>query len=312
MTTMIDIYDSVIKFNGKEIDIVFDTSDNIWFSANQVVTVLEYSDVKQAIKYNIDKSDRVQYRYIDKLFYLNKRVDPQTIFINEVGLYTLILKSRMKEAIKFKDWIVRDVIPSLRKYGIYEISKNEKKKIKSLNKKLNENKKKIQTLEHNQKKEKYPDGGIIYAIQPNEINKNLIKIGISTKFNKRINTYETSLPNKVNILYLKEVKNPKQLELCLKSALYDYRYRNNKEYYKCKLNKITKTLKNCENFLSNQTARIQNEKIIFKGLDEDKEYIFEFIDDETVDQIGGNQYQENDYYETYKINKLNYIKLKSI
>lgn len=43
----------------------------------------------------------------------------EMIFINEYGLYTLILKSRKKEAKQFKRWITHEVIPSIRKHGAY-------------------------------------------------------------------------------------------------------------------------------------------------------------------------------------------------
>ena len=62
----------------------------------------------------------------------NKRVmsiDPNTIgvlgngksqlLVNEAGLYKLVLVGRKKEAVKFQDWVVEEVLPSIRKHGVY-------------------------------------------------------------------------------------------------------------------------------------------------------------------------------------------------
>ena len=48
-----------------------------------------------------------------------KFIDPKTIFINESGLYSLILSSKMPEAKKFKHWVTSDVLVSIRKTGSY-------------------------------------------------------------------------------------------------------------------------------------------------------------------------------------------------
>jgi hypothetical protein len=49
----------------------------------------------------------------------NKFIDPKTVFINESGLYALILSSHMPEAKKFKHWVTSDVLVSIRKTGSY-------------------------------------------------------------------------------------------------------------------------------------------------------------------------------------------------
>jgi prophage antirepressor-like protein len=49
----------------------------------------------------------------------NKFIDPKTVFINESGLYSLILSSKMPEAKKFKHWVTNDVLVSIRKTGSY-------------------------------------------------------------------------------------------------------------------------------------------------------------------------------------------------
>jgi len=55
---------------------------------------------------------------------IKKQIDPQTTFINESGLYSLILSSKMPEAKKFKHWVTNDVLVSIRKYGSYNTIQN--------------------------------------------------------------------------------------------------------------------------------------------------------------------------------------------
>ena len=46
--------------------------------------------------------------------------DRKAIFINEPGLYSLIMRSKMSEAKAFKRWVCSEVLPSIRKHGVYE------------------------------------------------------------------------------------------------------------------------------------------------------------------------------------------------
>ena len=50
--------------------------------------------------------------------------DMKTFYINESGLYSLIIRSNKSEAKQFKRWITNDVLPSLRKTGSYTINTN--------------------------------------------------------------------------------------------------------------------------------------------------------------------------------------------
>ncbi|MFM7982153.1 MAG: Bro-N domain-containing protein, partial [Candidatus Fonsibacter sp.] len=46
--------------------------------------------------------------------------DRKAIFINEPGLYSLIMRSNMAEAKAFKRWVCSEVLPSIKKHGVYE------------------------------------------------------------------------------------------------------------------------------------------------------------------------------------------------
>lgn len=61
------------------------------------------------------------------LTYFTKKFHPDTIFINESGLYSLVLSSKLPNAKEFKHWISSEVLPSIRKTGKYEIIRNNQR-----------------------------------------------------------------------------------------------------------------------------------------------------------------------------------------
>jgi prophage antirepressor-like protein len=90
---------------------------------------------------HLNKSKNINIEEIKKLKTniekkINKYIDPKTIFINESGLYSLILSSKMPEAKRFKHWVTNDVLVSIRKYGSFNTLQNapvyDEKSLKSL------------------------------------------------------------------------------------------------------------------------------------------------------------------------------------
>jgi hypothetical protein len=68
----------------------------------------------------------------------------------------------------------------------------------------------------------------------------------------RLKVYNSTVPDKVNVLYTVEVNNPTAVEYCIKSLLYDYRYISNKEHYKCSLKTIVDIISKCENIVEGE------------------------------------------------------------
>ena len=80
-----------------------------------VAIILGYSDTTQAIRKNVCIEDK----YKGGIYTTGGF---QTcVFINESGLYSLILSSRLETAKKFKHWVTSQVLPSIRKYGQYKL-----------------------------------------------------------------------------------------------------------------------------------------------------------------------------------------------
>lgn len=88
--------------------------NEIWFVGKDVAEALGYSDTNQAIRKHIDEEDKLT-RQIDGIG--QKR---EMYIINESGLYSLVLSSKLPTAKEFKRWVTSEVLPSIRKTGSYQ------------------------------------------------------------------------------------------------------------------------------------------------------------------------------------------------
>lgn len=84
-----------------------------WFVGKDVASILGYSNPLKAIREHVDEEDKG----------MNETVTPggiqNLIVINESGLYSLILRSKLPEAKEFKRWVTHEILPSIRKTGAY-------------------------------------------------------------------------------------------------------------------------------------------------------------------------------------------------
>ncbi len=85
-----------------------------WFVGIDVAVALGYAKPHNALNRHVDGDDSLKRGVIDSVGRMQ-----DTIFINESGMYSLILSSRLPNAKKFKRWVTSEVIPSIRKYGAY-------------------------------------------------------------------------------------------------------------------------------------------------------------------------------------------------
>lgn len=88
-------------------------SEDVWFVAKDVAEVLGYNNTSKAIQMHIDEDEKADLPIWDGRQNRNQKV------INESGLYSLILSSKLPSAKKFKKWVTSEVLPSIRKHGAY-------------------------------------------------------------------------------------------------------------------------------------------------------------------------------------------------
>lgn len=86
-----------------------------WFVGKDVATILGYTDTAQALRKHVDDEDKIQGCRFNNLKTSNFGVT----IINESGLYSLVLRSKLPEAKTFKRWVTSEVLPAIRKHGGY-------------------------------------------------------------------------------------------------------------------------------------------------------------------------------------------------
>ena len=84
-----------------------------YFVGKDIADILGYQNGSRDINRHVDKEDR------HKVMLFDGNQDKETIIINESGLYSLILSSKLPNAKKFKRWVTSEVLPSIRRTGLY-------------------------------------------------------------------------------------------------------------------------------------------------------------------------------------------------
>lgn len=105
---------NIKTFNFEDLPVRTTTVDNEpYFVGNDVAQILGYEDYRGAINKKVDSDDKLRSQ-IDHAG--QKR---NVTLINESGLYSLIFSSKLESAKRFKRWVTSEVLPSIRKHGIY-------------------------------------------------------------------------------------------------------------------------------------------------------------------------------------------------
>lgn len=102
---------TVFDYQGRSVR-TLTIDGNPWFVGKDVAEVLGYSNPQKAVRDHVDCEDRT----VHDSFTVNGT--PATL-INESGLYSLILTSKLPSAKEFKRWVTSEVLPSIRKTGSY-------------------------------------------------------------------------------------------------------------------------------------------------------------------------------------------------
>jgi prophage antirepressor-like protein len=119
--------DSIVKFaceeiGGAEISCMM-VKGEPWFCGVEVATVLGYKKPRQTI-WKMDLKYKSKFGFLLSMVGVSpgetlSMIDRDVSWINEAGLYKLVLKSTLKSAEIFQDWVCMEVLPSIRKTGSY-------------------------------------------------------------------------------------------------------------------------------------------------------------------------------------------------
>lgn len=87
-----------------------------YFVGKDVAEILGYANTRDALSKHVDSEDKNTVAIHDGI----KRGNPNQTVINESGLYSLILGSKLPQAKEFKHWVTSEVLPAIRKTGAYQ------------------------------------------------------------------------------------------------------------------------------------------------------------------------------------------------
>ncbi len=104
----------LFNFEGNRVR-TLKVNDEPYFVGKDVASILGYSNTRDALNKHVDSEDKNTVAIHDGI----TRGNPNQVVINESGLYSLILSSKMPNARKFKHWVTSEVLPAIRKHGAY-------------------------------------------------------------------------------------------------------------------------------------------------------------------------------------------------
>ena len=154
INTSMSIVEKVFHYEENEISVI-KSKGEIWFKAIAVAIILKYKNTMKSIRDHVDPEDKRKLSELrpkskqnesfplkskqNRSFWLKmasesrgskteplKRNEGNTIYINELGLYSLILQSKLESAKAFKRWVTQDVLKSIRKTGRFDYCINHK------------------------------------------------------------------------------------------------------------------------------------------------------------------------------------------
>ena len=159
----------------------------IYFVGKDVTEILGYSNPRKAIIDHVDEEDKTDGVTIRDS--IGREQNP--VCINESGLYSLILSSKMPNAKKFKRWVTSEVLPTLRKTGSYEMPNmsTEMKAILMIDQKQVKMEQRMDRLEYD-----IP----LYGSEADELSSHVKRKGVSVLGGKQSEAYkDTEIRSKV-------------------------------------------------------------------------------------------------------------------
>lgn len=101
------------SFDGNQVRTLTDEQGEPWFVAKDVCAVLGYANPSKAINDHVDDEDKLNNETLSSIGQRGGWL------VNESGLYSLIITSKMPNAKAFKRWVTSEVLPSIRRHGVY-------------------------------------------------------------------------------------------------------------------------------------------------------------------------------------------------
>ncbi len=100
------------QFTELDVRTAVDEQDNVWFCAKDVCEILD-------ITWSGATLENMPEHWVTMLKLNTVTGEKDAVFINEAGLYRLIFRSNKPKAVEFANWVLEEVLPTLRKHGFF-------------------------------------------------------------------------------------------------------------------------------------------------------------------------------------------------
>jgi prophage antirepressor-like protein len=108
----------IFRFKGKEIQIKV-VNNEPWFLAADIAKALAVKDTSRMID-----NASIKEKHVRTILNITSDVHREMLFVDEAGMYKILMKSRKAVAEDFQDWVSEQVLPSIRKTGSYSVNQN--------------------------------------------------------------------------------------------------------------------------------------------------------------------------------------------
>jgi prophage antirepressor-like protein len=291
--------------NGKDLR-WFGSPTEPLFVAKDIAEMLGYKNTTKAMIDHIDEEDKITFEQ------LNSRVEriviplnfqPHTVLINESGLYSMILRSKLVKAKKFKRWVTSEVLPSIRKTGQYNIEQKLEQKYLEVTSKINEDLKnarnKLLSYQKKHSYHKFKKGSCLYIISDSEsclctdgcVRKNKYKIGIEgTNINRRLQEHRTSIPT-LRIDYLIYTEDSLYIETSVLKKFKDRLtpFQNHEWFYGVKFENMIEFIESFCDMMNIEHTRDENVELYNSDIDR----IINFLKDKFLTENTDMKYEKD-------------------
>ena len=137
--------DKVFQYGDRKISVEISEEGDPLFLASDLCAALGYSNPWDALRRHVDEMDLVKHEA------LTKGGKQKVNFVTEAGMFALIFGSKLDGAVQFKRWVCSEVLPAIRKRGMY-LSKEKEKQLRALESAVKALESKVSSLQSSKRK----------------------------------------------------------------------------------------------------------------------------------------------------------------
>jgi prophage antirepressor-like protein len=243
--SIFDLINKAEQFGEHKIDIIITKDEKeesiLWFKGKDICNILGYKISKDAVRDNVDAEDKIRLQSLIQgggAQTPSKNLQKNTIYINESGLYSLILNSKLPAAKAFKKWVTSELLPKIRRMGQEKYLK-EIQDLKTINREKEDH---INRLHHIQKdllsyKKRVTKTETVYIVStPAYAKQGIFKIGRTKQDMKfRSSGHNTThiKGDEIKVLKAFAVHDCKSVEKYIHSLLRGLTLRDETEFFMC-------------------------------------------------------------------------------